>query len=209
MSRCSCCSCAPSAAAPFERHALHGLGAGPRVLQQDECITRSAAASSCETMRPRQARRRRPRAVSLLVRGRTAGLRREHGLEIYELDDGERARVAVRGAKCAPALLRIWQVMQACVERGFHQTGVLPGVLKVRRRAPQAVSHADRETRPGARSSGLSMPWIGSMPGRWPSTRRTPPAAASSPRRPTARPASCPRCCITIVDSSQARTMTG
>jgi L-serine dehydratase len=27
--------------------------------------------------------------------------------------------------------------MQACVERGFHQTGVLPGPLKVRRRAPK------------------------------------------------------------------------
>jgi L-serine dehydratase len=27
--------------------------------------------------------------------------------------------------------------MQACVERGFRQTGLLPGVLKVRRRAPK------------------------------------------------------------------------
>ncbi len=34
-------------------------------------------------------------------------------------------------------LARIWSVMQACVERGFHAEGVLPGVLKVRRRAPQ------------------------------------------------------------------------
>jgi L-serine dehydratase len=34
-------------------------------------------------------------------------------------------------------LLRIWEVMQSCVERGFRQTGVLPGVLKVRRRAPK------------------------------------------------------------------------
>ncbi len=34
-------------------------------------------------------------------------------------------------------LARIWSVMQACVERGFAAEGVLPGVLKVRRRAPQ------------------------------------------------------------------------
>ncbi len=34
-------------------------------------------------------------------------------------------------------LLHIWQVMQGCVERGFRQSGVLPGVLKVRRRAPR------------------------------------------------------------------------
>jgi L-serine dehydratase len=61
---------------------------------------------------------------------------REHGLEIYELmlanerTWGEEAEVRRR-------LLHIWQVMQGCVERGFHQTGLLPGVLKVRRRAPR------------------------------------------------------------------------
>jgi L-serine dehydratase len=32
-------------------------------------------------------------------------------------------------------LLHIWSVMQECVERGSHTTGVLPGGLKVRRRA--------------------------------------------------------------------------
>jgi L-serine dehydratase len=34
-------------------------------------------------------------------------------------------------------LLHIWDVMQKCVQRGFHQSGVLPGVLRVRRRAPR------------------------------------------------------------------------
>ncbi len=34
-------------------------------------------------------------------------------------------------------LARIWTVMQACVERGFAAEGVLPGILKLRRRAPQ------------------------------------------------------------------------
>ena len=34
-------------------------------------------------------------------------------------------------------LARIWAIMQACVERGFGAEGVLPGVLKVQRRAPQ------------------------------------------------------------------------
>jgi L-serine dehydratase len=33
-------------------------------------------------------------------------------------------------------LLNIWQVMQACVERGCHSEGVLPGGFQVRRRAP-------------------------------------------------------------------------
>ena len=34
------------------------------------------------------------------------------------------------------ALLKVWQAMQACVERGCHGTGTLPGGLKVPRRAP-------------------------------------------------------------------------
>ena len=33
-------------------------------------------------------------------------------------------------------LLHLWSVMAACVERGFQREGVLPGGLKVPRRAP-------------------------------------------------------------------------
>lgn len=32
-------------------------------------------------------------------------------------------------------LLHIWEVMQACVERGLHEEGVMPGGMKVKRRA--------------------------------------------------------------------------
>jgi L-serine dehydratase len=32
-------------------------------------------------------------------------------------------------------LLHIWQVMQACVQRGLHEEGILPGGMKVKRRA--------------------------------------------------------------------------
>ncbi len=31
---------------------------------------------------------------------------------------------------------KIWQVMHDCIERGCHTSGILPGVLKIRRRAP-------------------------------------------------------------------------
>lgn len=34
-------------------------------------------------------------------------------------------------------LLQIWDAMQACVERGLHHDGMLPGGFKVKRRAPQ------------------------------------------------------------------------
>lgn len=33
-------------------------------------------------------------------------------------------------------MLHLWEVMAACIERGFHREGVLPGGLKVPRRAP-------------------------------------------------------------------------
>ena len=34
-------------------------------------------------------------------------------------------------------LMKIWDAMEACMERGFRQGGVLPGGLKVQRRAPR------------------------------------------------------------------------
>jgi L-serine dehydratase len=61
---------------------------------------------------------------------------REHGLEIFELVMANE-RAWAKESEIRAKLLHIWQVMQACVERGFHQSGVLPGVLKVRRRAPR------------------------------------------------------------------------
>jgi L-serine dehydratase len=63
-------------------------------------------------------------------------LARDHGLEIFELVLANE-RTWRSDAQIREGLLRIWHVMQACVERGFRQTGVLPGVLKVRRRAPK------------------------------------------------------------------------
>ncbi|HEY0766737.1 MAG TPA: L-serine ammonia-lyase [Steroidobacteraceae bacterium] len=61
---------------------------------------------------------------------------REHGLEMYELMLANE-RTWAPEQQVRAKLLHIWQVMQACVERGFRQTGLLPGVLKVRRRAPR------------------------------------------------------------------------
>jgi L-serine dehydratase len=61
---------------------------------------------------------------------------REHGLEIFELMLANE-RTWRTESEIREQLLAIWRVMQACVARGFRQTGVLPGVLKVRRRAPK------------------------------------------------------------------------
>ena len=57
-------------------------------------------------------------------------------------------------AEVRARLARIWDVMQACVERGFVAEGVLPGVLKLKRRAPQLkrALEADR--------SADAMEWV-------------------------------------------------
>ena len=63
-------------------------------------------------------------------------LAREHGLDLHELVLANE-RAFRPDAETRAALLKIWAVMQACVERGFTAQGLLPGVLKVRRRAPK------------------------------------------------------------------------
>ncbi len=61
---------------------------------------------------------------------------REHGLKLHELvlrnEGAWRNEQETRSA-----LLRIWQTMEQCIERGFRAQGPLPGALKVRRRAPK------------------------------------------------------------------------
>ncbi len=42
-------------------------------------------------------------------------------------------------------LLKIWQVMQSCVQRGFKQQGILPGGLNVKRRAPDLYRQLHEE----------------------------------------------------------------
>ncbi|MBS0614359.1 MAG: L-serine ammonia-lyase, partial [Proteobacteria bacterium] len=61
---------------------------------------------------------------------------REQGLEIHELMLA-RERTWNSDAEIRAKLLRIWAVMQDCVSRGFAASGLLPGVLTVRRRAPK------------------------------------------------------------------------
>ena len=61
---------------------------------------------------------------------------RKSGLEIHEIMLA-RERTWRGAAEVRAGLLRIWQVMQDCVRRGFEAQGLLPGVLGVRRRAPK------------------------------------------------------------------------
>src|ERR1700722_12031952 len=62
------------------------------------------------------------------------------------------------GAEIRAGLADIWQVMQACVERGCRTDGLLPGGLKVPRRAPRLYRQLTCES---ANSDPLSaMDWV-------------------------------------------------
>jgi L-serine dehydratase len=83
-------------------------------------------------------------------------LSRAAGLEIYELVLANE-RVQRTDEQVRAGLLHIWSVMQACVERGFRQTGLLPGVLKVRRRAPKLYRVLTESSAPGPLDA---MDWV-------------------------------------------------
>ncbi|MEU3946645.1 L-serine ammonia-lyase [Streptomyces sp. NPDC029526] len=82
-------------------------------------------------------------------------LTRETGLSISALMlENERAWRTEEEIR--EGLLEIWRVMQACVERGMSREGILPGGLKVRRRAANTARKLRSEGDPQA----LSMEWI-------------------------------------------------
>jgi L-serine dehydratase len=56
-------------------------------------------------------------------------------------------------------LLRIWATMQACIERGCAREGILPGGLKVRRRAA-ALSRKLRADARGATDPMTALDWV-------------------------------------------------
>jgi len=60
---------------------------------------------------------------------------KEHGKSIAEIVFENEQAWRTPG-EIRAGLLKIWQAMQACVARGMRESGVLPGGLKVRRRAP-------------------------------------------------------------------------
>lgn len=55
---------------------------------------------------------------------------------------------------------KIWEAMQSCVRRGFKQEGILPGGLKVERRAPKM--HRDLQSHPerSLRDPLIVMDWV-------------------------------------------------
>jgi L-serine dehydratase len=87
----------------------------------------------------------------LLARTRETGLRISDVMLANEL--AWRSETEVRAG-----LLHIWSVMQECVERGTRNTGVLPGGLKVRRRA--AALRAQLENARDEADPLRAMEWV-------------------------------------------------
>lgn len=50
-------------------------------------------------------------------------------------------------AKVRERIARIWETMSACIERGLHTKGILPGGLQVRRRAPALYAKVEQESK--------------------------------------------------------------
>ncbi|NGP54313.1 L-serine ammonia-lyase [Thioalkalivibrio sp. XN8] len=79
---------------------------------------------------------------------------RRHGLKIHELVIAN--ETAWRPPEETRArLLELWQVMKDCVQQGFHAEGVLPGVLKLPRRAPRLYRELC-----GEGAAGDFMDWV-------------------------------------------------
>jgi L-serine dehydratase len=55
---------------------------------------------------------------------------------------------------------RIWSAMSACIDRGLHQEGVLPGGLKVKRRAAKLRATLEERERSNQSDPLVAMDWI-------------------------------------------------
>jgi L-serine dehydratase len=63
-------------------------------------------------------------------------------------------------AETRAALLRVWQAMQACVERGCRCDGILPGGLKIVRRAPKLFRELSASSEAAARDPLTTLDWV-------------------------------------------------
>jgi L-serine dehydratase len=63
-------------------------------------------------------------------------------------------------AEINEGLLRIWQVMQACVKRGCETPGVLPGGYKVKRRAPDLYAQLTAPQVAGPADPLIALDWV-------------------------------------------------
>jgi L-serine dehydratase len=83
----------------------------------------------------------------------------EHGLSISELMLANEAAWRTE-AETRAGLLKIWQVMQDCVTAGCRTEGVMPGGLKVRRRAAGLYRQLSEHPEANLRDSLNVLDWV-------------------------------------------------
>jgi len=83
----------------------------------------------------------------------------QHGWSIAELamvnEKAYRSEQEIRDQ-----LWKIWEVMEASIERGCHQSGVLPGGLNVRRRAEEHYRELSKQTDEERRQGLAILDWV-------------------------------------------------
>jgi len=83
----------------------------------------------------------------------------EHGLSISQLML-ENEKVWRSEAEIRAGLLAIWDVMQACVKRGSEREGIMPGGLKVKRRAAELYRKLANHPEASLRDPLTILDWI-------------------------------------------------
>ncbi|WP_404933115.1 L-serine ammonia-lyase [Nitratireductor sp. L15S-10] len=83
----------------------------------------------------------------------------ESGLSIAEMKRANEEAHITR-AELDSGLDRIWQAMDACIERGLSQDGIMPGGLNVRRRARQLHDRLDEDWRQNRPNPLAANDWL-------------------------------------------------
>jgi len=138
--------------AELDRREYYSVGGG-FVLDEDEAGSDSLSPGGVPLIVEDSTPVRYPfrTGEELVAHAREAGLRISDVMLANELS--WRSESEVR-----EGLLHIWAVMQECVERGIRTPGVLPGGLKVRRRA--AALRAQLEAHPDDTDPLRAMDWV-------------------------------------------------
>jgi len=126
---------------PVERREYYSVGGG-FVLDEDE--------TGEPVLREDPAPVRHPFASG----DELVAIARTHGLRISDVMLANEAAWRPEQETRA-GLLHLWSVMRACVERGTTTSGVLPGGLRVRRRAAALRRHLDDEADAGGTAEAM------------------------------------------------------
>ncbi|MBD2837834.1 L-serine ammonia-lyase [Pseudomonas sp. JM0905a] len=82
-----------------------------------------------------------------------------HGLSVSELM-WENEKVWRSPEETSAGLMKIWQVMQDCVKAGCRKEGIMPGGLKVRRRAAALYRQLSEQPEANLRDSLSVLDWV-------------------------------------------------